>query len=203
MGTQVLEFHNSLRSVIKTMTWSAALMVISVGAIWAVATSDWLGAGLQWTFYIVGGVVIIASLLAFISSFAPLSKEGRVAVGISDAGVSVLSVPLIPWEDIEKITFTCVRYPGGQSAAVMQALRTGVNHVVLERKSGDPEELIGEKAKFHRFGMEDELQGGSKAFIAMCKALMDAATPKGVPVFLEESGRPWMREALGMPPVSQ
>lgn len=47
MPGEVIQFRNSVRSVLKTMTWSGALTVISIGAIWAVAVSDWLGTGLQ------------------------------------------------------------------------------------------------------------------------------------------------------------
>lgn len=198
-----IEYRNSIVSVLKTMMWSGGLTIICAGAaLGVVAIGDDLSTGKRWIGAIIFGLVTLIPLGIFVSSFAMLTPDGRVAVGISDQGLRVMNVDLIPWDDVEVIYLHCWRYPGGASSATMQALRVGVNHVHLIRKSGDPATPSGPEAKHHYFAYEDELKGGRNRYLELGRELLAKGKAKGVPVYLQESGRPWIHEPLGYPPVA-
>ncbi|WP_062303080.1 hypothetical protein [Demequina subtropica] len=201
-GTLETLYENKPLAGIATMLKSGAVLLIAgaAAAVILMATDVNLVVRL-----IVCGLALIPFVKALgglAGGIGQFTAEGKVAIGVSEAGLRVPGSGLIPWGEVEKVTFRCMNTAPAQSAALERAIKITENCIVVTR-TGEWSQERPFFVKASATAFQCDLRGGEQEYVAIARHVKEAAQRHGRPVELLNPGRPWMADALGFAPSAQ
>lgn len=155
-----------------------------------------------WVNFFTGLLAVVVALFGvgkIWSAIYKLTERGKLALGVSPAGLKVSRSLELPWSDIDHIKVFCEF----QSASIMQQLanifiRSVDLRLVIVTKQ-KPGEATSEFERTHIAAWERDLRGRTAAFYESARVTYAEATRNAVPMTAATRQRPGVAEALGIP----
>lgn len=191
-----VSFYKSIGGAVREIVQGIVLVGFSFFLFWTNSGhSVWVV--VVWTAIALG--ILLAGLWKWYVAYLTLKPGGRLAMRISDHGLTFWHGDYCSWSEIECL----VVYSGTRGASVNRQVnssfsRAGDLRIVVYPRNKEGQDLPRSERGFP-VAFERDLVGRTDAFNELVSVLYPHAQRHGVPMTVEALHRPWIAEQLGIP----